>query len=49
VAGGHVVGPMDAIERLRAAADALVRNPNEALWLQGLLLDLPPAPTRTGP
>jgi DNA polymerase-3 subunit delta' len=49
VAGGHVVGPMDAIGRLRVAADALVRNPNEALLLQGLLLDLPPASAVIGP
>lgn len=49
VAGGPVGGPMEAIGRLRTAADALVRNPNEALLLQGLLVDLPPAPAVTEP
>lgn len=31
-----------AVDRIRRAAAALVRNPNEALWLQALLCDLPP-------
>jgi DNA polymerase-3 subunit delta' len=35
------VGPLDAVDRLRSSADALIRNPNEALLLQALLLDLP--------
>jgi hypothetical protein len=29
------------VDRLRSSADALIRNPNEALLLQALLLDLP--------
>jgi len=32
---------LDAVDRLRGAAEALERNPNEALLLQALLLDLP--------
>lgn len=35
-------GPLDAVDRIRAAADALVRNPNEALLLQALFVRLPP-------
>ena len=35
---------MAAIDRLRATAESLIRSPNEALALQALLLDLPPAP-----
>ena len=35
---------MSAIDRLRRTSAALSRNPNEALALQALLLDLPPAP-----
>jgi DNA polymerase-3 subunit delta' len=31
-----------ACARLTAAADALIRNPNEALLLEALFLDLPP-------
>jgi hypothetical protein len=31
-----------AVEALRAASENLVRNPNEALLLQALLLRLPP-------
>lgn len=34
-------GPLNAVERVRRTADALIRNPNEALLLQALLLDLP--------
>ena len=33
----------EAIDRLRATAESLIRSPNEALALQALLLDLPPA------
>jgi DNA polymerase-3 subunit delta' len=36
-------GPLDAVVRLQRSADALIRNPNEALLLQALLLDLPVA------
>lgn len=32
-----------AIDRLRATAESLIRSPNEALTLQALFLDLPPA------
>ena len=32
-----------AIDRLRATAESLIRSPNEALALQALFLDLPPA------
>jgi DNA polymerase III subunit delta' len=46
LAAGH--GDMQrwlaAVARLHAAAEALVRNPSEALLLQALLLDLPPMP-----
>ena len=38
-----------AVDRLHAAAEALVRNPSEALLLQALLLDLPPRPTEVAP
>ena len=34
---------MRAIDRLRATAESLIRSPNEALALQALFLDLPPA------
>ena len=34
-----------AIDRLRATAESLIRSPNEPLALQALLLDLPPAQT----
>src|SRR5207249_1849185 len=34
---------------LDSAAEALVRNPSEALLLQALLLDLPPRPTEVAP
>ena len=36
---------MRAIDRLRATAESLTRSPNEALALQALFLDLPPAPS----
>jgi len=42
VAGDERQGVLDASTRLGAAAEALVRNPNEALLLQALLLKLPP-------
>ncbi|NIR39488.1 MAG: hypothetical protein GWN79_25570 [Actinobacteria bacterium] len=32
----------EAVDRLRAAADALIRNPNETLLLQALFVSLPP-------
>ncbi|GJM37321.1 MAG: DNA polymerase III subunit delta' [Acidimicrobiales bacterium] len=35
-------GPLEAVGRIRAAADALIRNPNEALLLQALFVRLPP-------
>ena len=34
---------MRAIDRLRVTAESLIRSPNEALALQALFLDLPPA------
>ncbi len=34
--------PARAVDRVRAASADLVRNPNEALWLAALLVDLPP-------
>lgn len=34
--------PLDVFESLTGAAEALLRNPNEELWLVALLLDLPP-------
>ncbi len=33
--------PLEAFDALTDAAEALVRNPNEELWLTALLLDLP--------
>ncbi|MEZ5168133.1 MAG: hypothetical protein R2695_17220 [Acidimicrobiales bacterium] len=33
-----------AVDRIRAASEALIRNPNEALLLQALLVALPPLP-----
>ena len=39
--GEHGDQAMAAIDRLRATSAALARNPNEALALQALLLDLP--------
>ncbi len=39
--GDTRLGPIQAVDRLRASADALIRNPNEGLLLQALLLDLP--------
>ena len=41
VAGDERRGILEASGRLRDTADALVRNPNEALLLQALLLKLP--------
>lgn len=40
-AGDPRTGLLDAVARLRACAEALERNPNEALLLQALLVDLP--------
>ena len=53
----HVTAPaerpdpawMQAIDRLRSTSDSLARSPNEALALQALLLDLPPAPASARP
>ena len=45
--GDPRTGPLDAVDRLRDTLGALERNPNEALLLQALMLDLPslrPAP-----
>jgi DNA polymerase-3 subunit delta' len=41
VAGDDRRGLLDGIDALRHTQDALVRNPNEALALQALLLRLP--------
>ncbi len=41
VAGDERRGLLDAVDALRHTQDALVRNPNEALALQALLLKLP--------
>jgi DNA polymerase III subunit delta' len=41
-AGDPGDSPLDAVDRIRAAAEALVRNPNEALLLQALFTRLPP-------
>jgi DNA polymerase-3 subunit delta' len=38
-----------AVDRLHAAAEALARNPSEALLLQALLLDLPSRPAEVAP
>lgn len=35
-------GPFEAVDRIRSAAEALIRNPNEALLLQALFVRLPP-------
>jgi len=35
-------GPLDAVDRIRGAAESLIRNPNEALLLQALFVRLPP-------
>jgi hypothetical protein len=40
---------LKAVDRLHEAAEALVRNPSEALLLQALLLDLPPQPVEVAP
>ena len=47
-AAGRAVAAMRAIDRLRATAESLIRSPNEALALQALLLDLPPAAQHAG-
>lgn len=41
-AGDSRKGPVDAVDRIRRAAEALIRNPNEALLLQALFVRLPP-------
>ena len=40
---GSRQGPLEAVKHLRDTSNALIRNPNEALLLQSLLLKLPPA------
>jgi len=40
---GSRQGPLDAVKHLRDTSNALIRNPNEALLLQSLLLKLPPS------
>lgn len=43
IAGGDPrLGPLDAVDRIRSAAEALIRNPNESLLLQALFVRLPP-------
>ncbi|MFQ5557412.1 MAG: hypothetical protein ACE5GB_07890, partial [Acidimicrobiales bacterium] len=41
LAGDWHAADLEAIDRVGSAAEALVRNPNEALLLQALLVDLP--------
>jgi DNA polymerase-3 subunit delta' len=41
-AGDPRQGPLDAVDRIRHASEALIRNPNEALLLQALFVRLPP-------
>ncbi|MBT5138657.1 MAG: hypothetical protein HOH36_14845 [Acidimicrobiaceae bacterium] len=40
---GSRQAPLEAVKHLRDTSNALIRNPNEALLLQSLLLKLPPA------
>ncbi len=42
-AGDERQGLSEVVDRIRAAAEALTRNPNEALLLQALFAKLPPA------
>ena len=43
IAGGDPrQGPIDAVDRIRHTAEALIRNPNEALLLQALFVRLAP-------
>ncbi len=42
VSGDARRGPLDAVDAIRASAEALVRNPNEALLLHALFVRLPP-------
>ena len=42
VSGQGGAGALGAVDRLRDSSDALIRNPNEALLLQALLLKLSP-------
>lgn len=42
-------GDLDAVAAIQSAGEALVRNPNEALLLQGLLLRLTELAERAGP
>jgi DNA polymerase-3 subunit delta' len=51
LAAGHgdMQAWLKAVDRLHEAAEALVRNPSEALLLQALLLDLPPQPAEVAP
>lgn len=41
LSGDPRTGPLDAVDHLRQASDALIRNPNEALLLQALFVKLP--------
>jgi len=41
-AGDPRQGPLDAVDRIRATTESLIRNPNEALLLQALFVRLPP-------
>lgn len=47
--GGDVSGPVAAVTAIEAAAHALVRNPNEPLLLQALLVRLTDAAQQSGP
>ena len=44
VAGDPRRGPIESVERIRQAAEALIRNPSEALLLQALFVRLTPLP-----
>ncbi len=48
-AGDPRIGLLDAVDRLRGTAEAFERNPNEALLLQALLVDLPDGRDRGTP
>ena len=42
--GDRRIGPLDAVARITDASEALIRNPNEALLLQAMLIGLPAGP-----
>ncbi|HWH34201.1 MAG TPA: hypothetical protein VNT56_02670 [Acidimicrobiales bacterium] len=48
-AGPELAALLGALDAINAAAAALVRNPNETLLLQALLVRLPPLPERQPP